>query len=223
MSVVVTISETIDGADCSDSLAGGDSGLDLGQVVNGSYTPIIDQTSNTGTQDLYIHHDAVNDPITDCGFYLAIYSGTHGGVNSAGDNLATILALGAADTGATKNNTDGNSRGLHIHMDWQANASTQFDYSYQDTQRRIFGYDSGSGVDGSSIDLKHPLHEDACSYWDTSTEADASAPVAGKIGKESDTVLGNRGHIKMRFYLESSATEGGILQWDTVFVYSYTS
>lgn len=222
MSVVVTISETVTGADCNDALSGGSTGLNLGQVVNGSYTPITAQSANTGAQEIYIRHDAVDDPITDCGFYVAQYSGTYGGADSAVNDIATLIALGGADSGATKNNTDGNSRGLHMHMDWQVSTANQFDYSYQDVQRRIFGKDS-AGEDGEALGTMHGLHEDACSYWNGTSEVDATTPVAGKIGKSTDTVLGNRGHVKLRFYLEDSATEGGILQWDTVFVYSYTS
>jgi hypothetical protein len=64
---------------------------------------------------------------------------------------------------------------------------------------------------------------DACSYWNGSSEVDATTPVTGKIGKSSDTVLGNRGHFKKRFYLNTGATAGGILQYDYVVAYSYTA
>jgi len=47
--------------------------------------------------------------------------------------------------------------------------------------------------------------------------------VAGKIGKSDDTLLGNRGHIKQRFYLHKGATEGGVLQYDFVINYSHTA
>jgi len=50
MAVVLTISETVTGANVSDSLAGGSTGLDFGQVTNGQYAPLISQAANTGHQ-----------------------------------------------------------------------------------------------------------------------------------------------------------------------------
>ena len=107
MAVTLTVSETANGADFSDSLAGGSTGLDLGQVTNGQYAPLTLQSANTGHQDIYIYHDAVVDPITDVEFYLAQYSGTYGGASSAAADFTTIGNYGAADTGATANNSNG--------------------------------------------------------------------------------------------------------------------
>lgn len=223
MAVVLTVSETSTGADFSDSLAGGSTGLDLGQVTNGAYAPIIDQAANTGHQNIFISHNAVFDPITEVSLYLASFTGTYGGANSATTDFATIGSLGAADTGATKNNTDGNSRGLHIDMSWNIDASTQFDYTRVSTgQKRIFGK-TYSGLDGLTLAKAFPLHVDAMSYWNATTEIDATSPQSGKIGKSTDTVLGNRGHLKMRGYLHQAAVQGGVLQWDTVIGYSYTA
>ncbi len=223
MAVTLVVSETAAGADFSDSLAGGGTGLDLGQVTNGFYAPIISQGANTGHQDIYIYHDAVVDPINDVSIYLAEYSASYGGADSAANDFATIGAYGAADAGATKNNDDGESRGIHIDMSWNVSSATQFDYSRETTgQKRIFGKDY-DGFDGLLNTTAFPLHVDAMSYWDGSTEADAVTPVEGKIGKSTDTVLGNRGHFKMRGYLHTAATEGGILQWDTIIGFSYTA
>ena len=223
MAVTLTVSETASGADFSDSLAGGSTGLDLGQVTNGFYAPIIDQGANTGHQDIYIYHDAVVDPITDVSIYLAQYSGSYGGADSAANDFATVGAYGAADTGASKNNADGNSRGIHIDMSWNVSTATQFDYTREATgQKRIFGKDY-SGLDGLTQADAFPLHVDSMSYWDGSTEADATTPVEGQIGKSTDTVLGNRGHLRMRGYLHEAATDGGILQWDTVINFAYTA
>lgn len=223
MPVLLTISETSAGAEVSDTLAGGSSGLDLGQVVNGQYSPLTNQAANTGAQDVHIRHDATVDPITDVKFYVAQYSGTYGGANSAAADFTTLTGYGAADSGATKNNTDGLSRGLAIDMDWQVSSTNQFDYSREATgQKRIFGK-TYSGDTGASLALAFTMHADAASYWNGSSEVDASAPVTGKIGKSSDTVLGNRGHIKMRFFLHTAATDGGILMFDFVCAYSYTA
>lgn len=223
MTVTLTVAETISGAEISDVLAGGSTGLDYGQVTNGSFTPVISQAANTGQQDLYLFHDGVN-PITDVKLYIDQYSGTYGGAVSAASDFAAIVALGSSDTGATKNNTDGLSRGLQVDMAWNVTASTQFDYSREaGGNKRIFGKDY-TGLDGTSSTTAFPLHVDACSYWNGVTEADASAPVTGSIGGSADTgTLGNRGHIKTRFYLHTAATEGGIFQFDKVINFAHTS
>lgn len=224
MSVTLTIAETAAASsNIADSLAGGSTGLDLGQVTNGQYAPLTLQSANTGHQDIVVAHDAVIDPITDVAIYLAQYTGTYGGANTAAADFTTIGALGAADSGSTANNNDGLSRGLHIDMSWDVATASQFAYSREASgQKRIFGKDY-SGLTGLSLATAFPLHVDACSYWNGSAESDASAPVTGKIGKSSDTVLGNRGHLRMRAYLNTSAVDGGILQFDTVIAYAYTA
>ncbi len=223
MSVSLTVSETVTGAEVSDTLSGGTSGLDFGQVVNGSYSPITLQSANTGKQNIFISHNASVDPITDVKFYVAIYSGTYGGADSAADDFTTLSGMGGADSGGTKNNTDGNSRGLHIDMDWQVSDTNQFDYSREATgQKRIFGKNY-SGLTGLSLATAFNMHADSASYWNGSSEVDATTPVTGKIGKSSDSVLGNRCHLQSRFYLHSGATEGGVLQFDIVVAFSFTA
>lgn len=223
MPVLLTVSETVTGAEVSDSLSGGSTGLDLGQVVNGAYSPITLQSANTGQQEVYIRHDATIDPITNVKFYVATFTGTYGGANSAGADFTTLTGYGSSDSGATKNNTDGLSRGLHIDMDWQVSSTNQFDYTRDGTQKRIFGKNYGGGLDGASQANAFAMHVDSASYWNGSSEIDATTPVTSKIGKSTDTVLGNRCHFKKRFYLHTGATEGGILQYDYVIAYSYTA
>lgn len=223
MAVTLTVSETIAGANVSDSLAGGSTGLDYGQVTNGQYCPLISQAANTGHQDIFVRHDAVVDPITDFKFYIGVYTGTYGGANSAAADFTTLSNYGAADTGATANNNDGNSRGLHMDMSWDVATASQFSYAREATgQKRIFGK-TYSGKDGLSLANAFDLHVDACSYWDGSTEVDATTPVTGKIGKSTDTVLGNRAHIRKRVYLHTGAVDGGIVQYDEILAYAYTA
>lgn len=223
MSVLLVVSETVTGAEVSDSLSGGSTGLDLGQVVNGAYSPITLQSANTGAQEVYLSHNATVDPITNVVFYVDTYSGTYGGANSAAADYTTLKAYGSADGGSTKNNADGLSQGLAIDMDWQVSSTNQFLYSRETSgNKRIFGK-TYSGLDGTTQVLGFPMHVDAASYWNGSSEIDATTPVTGKIGKAADTILGNRGHFKKRFYLNTGATEGGILQYDFVIAYSYTA
>jgi hypothetical protein len=223
MAVTLTVSETITGANASDTLAGGSTGLDLGQVTNGQYSPLTSQAGNTGHQDIFIRHDAVTDPITDVKFYLAQYTGVYGGANSAAADFTTVSNYGAADSGATTNNGDGLSRGAHIDMSWDVATASQFGYGREATgQKRIFGK-SYTGNTGLSLALAFDLHVDACSYWNGATEVDATTPVTGKIGKSTDTVLGNRGHIRNRFYLHAGETNGGVVQYDFVTSFAYTA
>ena len=224
MAVNLTVSQTINGAESSDALSGGSTGIDFGQVANGAYAPILSQTANTGAMDIFIRHDAAIDPITNVKLYVGQYSGTYGGANSASADIATLLAYGAADTGATKNNSDGLSQGLHIDMDYGVLPTNMFDYTRETTgQKRIFGKTYAGGLNGDSLANAFVLKGTAMSYYDGSTEVAASGPVDGKIGKSSDAVLGNRGHFKARFYLNSGATSGGYLQSSLIISYSYTA
>jgi len=226
MAVTLTISETAAGAAAADVLAGGSTGIDLGQVTNGQYSPLILQSANTGHQDLYIRHDAVIDPITDVKLYLAQFSGTYGGANSAAADFATVGAYGVADgasAASTANNGDGFSRGVHIDMDWQVATASQFGYGREaGGQMRIFGK-SYAPNDGLSLALAFDLHVDAMSYWNGATEVDATTPVTGQIGISTDTILGNRGHFRERFYLNTAEINGGIIQFDTVVSFAYTA
>lgn len=217
MSVSLTVSKTQGGSGVADTLAGGSSGLDLGSVVNGAYTPIINQTANTGAQDIYIRHNAVVDPITAVGTYIAQYSGTYGGANSAAADFSTLSDQGAASGQATANNSTGVEEGLKVDQDWQVSTANQFNPARGD------GHVYGLAGNGVSLSTAFTMDADALSYSNSGTETDASAPVAGKIGKSGDTVLGEQAHIKMRYYLNQSATNGGILQWDWVIAYSYTA
>lgn len=226
MPVVMVVAKTAAGSDVSDSLNGGAVGLDLGQTIPGAYTPVTLQAVNTGAQHLFFYHNATVDPVTSVGFYLDPFSGTYGGASSAAADYSSILALGLADAGTTNNNTDpggGLSRGLHIDMSWDVSDSSQFAYAREASgQKRIFGK-VYSGLTGATLATAFPVHADAMSYWNGTVEVDASAPSAGSIGKSTDSALGNRAHIRARFYLQTGALDGGILQFDTICKFSYTA
>ena len=222
MAVNLTVAKTMGGAQVSDSLAGGGTGLDLGQVVNGQYVPIINQASNTGHQDVWLSHDATVDPITDVKTYIAEYSaGSYGGADSAVNDIATLIAKGQADNEATANNSDGLAAGLRIEhggIDITTLGASAFLPSR--AQVDIYG---NSGTDGVDLASAFDLHVDACVYDNASVETDATAPETGKIGKSGDTALGDYAHVGVRYYLEDAATNGGIIQWDWVVSYSFTA
>lgn len=221
MAVLLTIAKTIAGSAVADALAGGGSGVDLGSVVNGEYAPIASKAANTGWQDLFIRHDATVDPITDFGTYIAEYSQAYGGAaaNAAAD-FATLVAKGNA-SGNSANNNDGLSSGLRIEHDADIPGTlgaSAFDATR--AQVKIYGDNNTDGIDLASA---FALHVDACVYNNAGTEVDATTPVAGQIGKTGDTVLGDRAHVKLRYYLEDAAPDGGIIMWDWVCKYSFTA
>lgn len=226
MAVSLTISEVNGGGNMSDSNAAGSLGMDMGTSSAGIFGPLVNVASNLGHQDIIVRHDAIVDPITSVVISIAAYSGVYGGNSTAALDYSAIGQYGVDDglsAANTANNSDGLSRGLHIDQDWQAPTVTQFSYTREATgQMRIFGK-SYTGKTGLTVPNAFPLHVDALSYWNGSTEVDAVTPVTGRIGKTSDNILGNQAHIRARFYLHSAETNGGILQWDTVFTYAATS
>ena len=224
MAVTLTVSETIDGAAVSDALAGGGTGVDLGSVVNGSFTNVIDKSANQGKQDIYIRHDAVVDPITDVGFFIQQYGTatgfTYGGGNDAATDFTNLKDMGNS-SGSSKNNADLLSGGLWIDMDFDSTDTTRFDVGTFPSVVKIHG---DNGTDGQDLTSAFGLVTNAMVY-DAPGETAATSPVAGQIGKAADTVLGTNAHINMRLYIPSSppATVGGILQWEWVIKYSFTS
>lgn len=228
MAVTLTISETLTGAGLSDALSSGGTGLDLGQVINGQYSPIIDQATNDGVQEIYLSHDAVIDPITEVKFFVQQYGNgtgfTYGGANSASADITKLLNMGNISASANANNADGLANGLHIDMDWQVTTANQFNPSRIGTNVAIFGDNGGAAAgDGRNLATAFSMHVDAASRNNAGVEVDATSPQTGKIGKTGDASLGDRCHLKKRFFLATSETEGGILQWEFVVSFSYTA
>lgn len=226
MAVSLTISETLNGAAVSDSLAGGGSGVDFGSVTNGQFGPLIDQGLNTGAQTLYVRHDAVDDPITDVKTFLQEYGtgtgATYGGAATASDNYTTLLNEGNT-SGSSKNNLDGNSSGIWIDMDSDASTTNQFDQAAFPALVKIYGDNGGSASgDGRDLATAYQMAAEAL-VVDSGGETQATTPVAGQIGKANDLVLGDNAKVKMRGYLRSNFPDGGIFQWEWVVAYSFTS
>lgn len=221
MAVNLTVAKTLNGTQIADTLAGGSAGLDLGSCVNSEFAPITSKSANTGWQDLFIRHNATIDPITDVKTFIAEFTGTYGGAQTPSIDIATLIAKGAADNEATSNNSDGLASGLRIEHDADiAGALGLNAFLPSRGQVKIYGNGSTDGIDLASA---FPLHVDAMVYNNAGSQADASAPVTGKIGKTGDTVLGDRAHIKLRYYLEQNAPDGGVLQFDYVIAYSFTA
>lgn len=225
MAVNLTISKVLSGTQIADSLAGGGSGLDLGSVVNNEYAPIINKAANTGWQTIYIRHNATIDPITNVKSHIGQYSQTYGGAASAATDLATVISKGNA-SGNSANNADGLSSGFRIEMDADL-GNTLGANAFLGTRAQVKIY-GDNGTDGIDLASAFTLHQDALIYdsnahGSAGTPVDATTPVAGQIGKDGDTVLGDHALVKVRFYLENAAPDGGIIQWDWIWSYSFTS
>lgn len=223
MTVSLTVSETLHGAQQADTLAGGGSGVDMGAVNNNSYAPLTNKTNNQGKLDIYVSHNATIDPITGVATFIQQYGTgtgyTYGGAQSAAADYSALQSLGNA-SGNSKNNADGNSGGLWIDMTWNAGDSTRFDRTNFPTTVKVYG---NANTDGLNLASAIGLKASACVYSNSGTETGGSAPVDGKIGKSGDTVLGDSAHVQMRIYLPNNYTNGGYIQWEWVIAYSFTA
>lgn len=199
----------------ADALVGGGSGVDFGQVVNSQYAPIISQAANTGAITAFINHDAVESPITELKMFLDNYTTTgftYGGAATAASDLTNVLAQGQAsdESAAAKNNSNGLAGGLWTDMQWDVSTTNQFDVSTRSANVKIFGNNGTDGIDAASA---FTISEDAMLYSaDDSAEVDATTPVAGSIGINNDTVLGDYAKLRFRIYLTSTFPDGGYFQ-----------
>jgi hypothetical protein len=231
MAVLLTVSESLGGAEVSDSLAGGGTGIDLGQVVNSQFAPIIDQVTNNGAQVLFLRHNAVVDPITNLKVYMDSYSRTgftYGGAGTANSDYTVLKAEGSASdvSAAAKNNSNGLASGVWMEQQYNVATSNQFDIA---TARggdagtkyvQIFGK-SAQGIDEATA---YGVIKEACLYTpDNLAENAPSAPVNGKIGVSTDNVLGNRAKLRFRIYLRDAFADGGIFQFSLIARFSYTA
>jgi hypothetical protein len=222
MTVLLTLSETLDGSAVADALAGGGTGVDLGSVQNNSYAPVISAAGNTGAQNLFISHNAVIDPITAVGTFMQTYGVgtgfTYGGADSAANDFVSMKNLANA-SGSSKNNANGLSGGLWIDMDWDASTTNQFDQATFPSVVKIYGDGLTDGISlASAFTLKA-----AALVYNLPGETAASSPVDGQIGKAADTVLGDAAHVKLRIYVPLAYSTGGIFQWEWVVKYSFTA
>ena len=246
MAVVLTVSETINGAAVADALATPgplNTGVDFGSVVNGSYAPVTVQVDNTGRQDLFIRHNAVIDPITSLKSYMQAYGvGTgygYAGADSASNDFTALKALGNA-SGESKNNANGLSGGLWIDQNAilaDVAASTQFDFATNgiesiggsnggDDTVRIYGDNLVDGL------IATPFNAHSKSMVIASNQGHGgdgvngyvpNGPATGIVGKSGDTTYGDNSHAKLRIFVRSATVNGGIVQWEWVLSYSYTA
>jgi hypothetical protein len=233
--VDLTVSESLDGAQIADALSGGGTGTSLGQVTNGSYSPVVSAPANSGRQDHFIRHNAVVDQVTDFKVFFQTYGVgtgfTYGGpgTRSAAADFASIRAEGDA-SGSSKNNGDGLSSGLWIEMNVaeMITGTNQFDIGTRPAEVKIFG-DAGQTVmiDLASAEVVQStamvIDSDQGSGGNGTDGWIPTGPVDGEIGVNNDTALGDNAHIAMRIYLRSAFSTGGIHQIEIVYVYTFTA
>lgn len=240
MAVSLIVSKTITGSAVADTLSGGGTGLDYGNVTNGSYAPVTLQSANTGSQDFFVRANSSVDPVTAVKLYIVDYTTTGftwggGNVSSAAD-LSAITSMGAS-TGTSKNNSDGLSSGVWTEIDWVASTTNQFDLATRPSRVLVYGKNGVSAVTGSpdnsakngtSASLAFDVGADANSYYNGSSEIDATAPVNGQLagtGQLTGTQasLGNRLHLRNRIYIATAFADGGIFQVAHAISFSFTA
>jgi hypothetical protein len=241
MAVVLTVSDTLDGAQVSDGLAGaGSDGVDLGSVVNNNFAPIVDKGTNDGKRSLFTRHDATIDPVTDFKQYFQEYGtgtgNTYGGASTAALDIASLISLANA-SGDSKNNGDGNSGGFWCDQNHKVTTTNQFDFGTNgihsggsnggDDTVRKFGDNNTDMIDLASAEnvvaAAAVIDSDQALGGDATNGYTPTAPVLGQLGKDADTALGDNYHIRYRIYLPNSYTDGGIVQWEIVYAYSFTA
>ncbi len=205
----------------SDALNGGGTGIDFGVGTNNQWTPIINKASNTGYLAIYLSHDGINE-ITELKTYISQYGlgtgFTYGGDDTAANDMSAILALGDA-SGSSKNNADGLSGGIWLDTDSDVSGANLFDRASRPTEVLVFRTGFGDDL-GNSFPV--PL---ASMLFDSGggVEAQPSAPVDGTIGPSGNTVFGDRAVILSRIYFPDVFSTGGVLQFELVFTYAFST
>jgi hypothetical protein len=220
MSVVLTVSPTIGGAAYNDALSGGGFGIDYGVGTNNQWTPIIDKTANTGSLGMYLSHNGTNE-ITDLKYHIQTYGvGTgyaYGGADSAANDYSNLLSLGDG-SGSSKNNADGLSGGVWLETDMDVSAANFFDRAARPTEIIV----ARTGV-ADSLANAETIPSASMAYNNVGVPVLPSAAEDGKIGPTGNTVLGDTGILYARAYFPNSFSNGGIIQWETVFVFAFST
>lgn len=209
-------------------------------VVNNNFAPLVDKTTNDGKQSLFVRHDATVNQITDFKqFFQQFGTGTgfsYGGADSAANDFTALKTM-ANGSGDSKNNADGLSAGFWCDMNHKVTTTNQFDYATNgidgaaseggDDTVRKFGDRNLDMIDLASAAVVDSqamvIDSDQAGGGDGTNGFTPTAAVAGEIGKDADTALGDNAHIRYRIYLANAFTQGGIFQWELVYAYSFTA
>ena len=180
--------------------------IDLGDVAPGEASPLT---------DLFIRHDAVNNPITNCGFYIVRYAGEdYTGIKDPDSDYAEVIAWGdhtGAGSGLGAGGTD-DQGGLFINQNHLARnvslASATDPYGkFPDPSWKAFNSNRGPGYNMPYILAKEAINIKPVAY----------TPVDGEIPQNGEA------HVQMRWDIPSTASTAGARFIQLVMAYSYTS
>jgi hypothetical protein len=177
MTVNITISGESGGTSLSDV-------QDVGEISPGA---------TSDAQDLYIRHDAVNFPITDCAFYLVRYSGT--GYSGSDPDADYTEVIGWGDDSGSESHGGG---GLYLNQDYDDSFPVGSYYCF----RSGYGADANCGIE---------LQDDAINNVGTGAATDGEIPVEGEA------------FVKVRLDVPDTASAAGDRFIQLVMAYSYTS
>lgn len=196
MSVSLTVSKTIAGADASDSLSGGTVGLDLG----------VSSTETQPVTTLYVRHDGA-EKITELGYFVQSFSGTYGGDYAASTDLNKVLSHG--DLG----------KGLVFEENARAGNGDPQPAAFA-AVGTLFRVKTGQGV---SYATRRIVPTSAFVLNNGGSDAVPSAPVAGELGPAGSSTLGDRVKLRCRYEVPTAETLGGKRQCDLVFSFAYST
>ena len=173
-------------------ISGSSGGNQVSEVIDSG---TVDPGDSSSVIDFYIRHDAENNPITDCGLYLAQYVGDdYTGVNGADNDYIEVLSWG--DTSGPSS-TEG--EGLYFNQ----NHSGGFPTGSWSPFRSSYGSDPNN-----AIQLLQTAINNTGIGW---TPTDGEIPVSGEA------------HIKCRWDVPLTASSAGARFVLLVMAYSYTS
>lgn len=180
--------------------------VDLGNKDPGNASPLT---------DLFIRHDAINNPITNCGFYIIRYAGSdytgianpdsdYNEVISWGDHTGDGTGLGAGGT-----EDEGGLFMNQNHLGRNPGDATEDDPygKFKDGSWKAFNSNRGPGYNMPWILSSDAINIKPVGY----------TPVAGEIPQNGEA------HVQMRWDVPSTVETAGARFIQLVMAYSYTS
>lgn len=180
--------------------------IDLGDKDPGNASPIT---------DLFIRHDAVNNPITNCGFYIVRYAGEdYTGIADPDSDYAEVIAWGdytgdGNGLGAGGSDQEGGLFMNQDHLDRVTGDATAADPygKFPDSTWKAFNSNRGSGYNMPLILSEKAINIKPSTY----------TPVDGEIPQNGEA------HVQIRWDIPSTASTAGARFIQLVMAYSYTS
>lgn len=181
----------------SKTIAGADAADSISGGNSGYDMGVTNVESNPTTTWWWRHNGA--QKITDFGYYVGVFTGTYGGDYAAITDYNKLLAHGDA------------SKGLLI----EENAFQATPFSVAGTTFRV------KTGQASSYATRRVMPTSAMVWNNSGAETVPSAPVAGELGQNGNSTLGDRAKLRIRYEVPTTETLGGKRQWDTIGAFAY--